>query len=79
MPLLDPYTYVRLQAWSDKEGRNGPKLDRARELLAEAAQRVCNAPGASALAWATPKDRGVADRVKIDILDALSELQKAGK
>jgi hypothetical protein len=143
MPLLDPYTYVRLQAWSawqngaqssyfwsfsdcgrgsswneytaprsnyapffldknsvtdakhlealresaedyeylvmlqkavvmaDKEGRNGPKLDRARKLLAEAAQRVCNAPGAAALVWATPKDRSVADRVRIDILDAL--------
>lgn len=149
MPSLDPYTYVRLQAWSawqygaqssyfwafsdcgggaswneytapgadyvpffiDKKsvtpgkhmeafresaedyeclvmlrdavaaarraGRNNPAVGRARKLLAEAAERVCGAPGALALGWATPKDRSVADSVRIEVLDALSRLQNA--
>jgi len=58
---------------------NPPALDRARKLLAEAASRVCDAKGASALAWAADKDRTVADQVRLEILETLMDLESANK
>jgi hypothetical protein len=50
----------------------------ARTLLSEAAGRVLNAPDADRLFWAEEwsrqKDRGVADQVRIEILDMLEAL-----
>lgn len=49
-------------------------LDRARQLLATAAERVCDAPGADQLRWSAPKDRTIADQIRLDILQTLSAL-----
>lgn len=57
-----------------KTGKHGPALDHAKALLATAAARVLDAPGANALLWADPKDRSVADAVRIEILEALVAL-----
>ena len=64
-------------ASADQPGVRSPALDRARKLLTEAAPRVCDAKGASALNWADEKDRGVADQVRLEILAALTELASA--
>jgi hypothetical protein len=66
-------------AAAGKHGANDPALDRARKLLSEAAPRVCDAKGASALAWATDKDRTVADEVRLEILEVLAGLSRGGK
>ena len=62
-------------AAAQKHGRQGPALDRARKLLAEAPTRVCEAKGASALSWAAPKDRTLADQVRLEILESLTALR----
>lgn len=61
-------------AAAEQAGRMGPVLDRARALLAGAADRVLNAAGVNVLTWAAPKDRGMADTVRMEILDVLAEL-----
>lgn len=61
-------------AEAEKNGASGPALDHARRLLREAADRVCNAKGTDALRWFDPKDRTVADRVRIEILEVLAQL-----
>lgn len=52
-------------------------LDRARQLLARAAATVCDAPGAGQLHWRDAKDRAIADRVRLEILDLLVQLSAA--
>lgn len=64
---------------ADRRGERGPALARARKLLAEAASRVCDAKDASALAWASDKDRSLADQVRLEILETLAELGRGGK
>jgi hypothetical protein len=61
-------------AAAETRGGRDPALERAKQLLAEAAPRVCDSPGAQALQWAEEKDRGVADRVRLEILEALAAL-----
>ena len=61
-------------ASAEKRGGRTTALDRARKLLAEAAPRVCDAKGASALVWSAEKDRTVADQVRLEILETLSAL-----
>jgi hypothetical protein len=63
-------------AQAEKKGVTGDALDRAKNLLAEAANRVCNAEGAKELNWADPKDRTLADKVRIELLEAITELQE---
>ena len=47
-------------------------VGRAEKLLAEAPARVLGAPGAeTGLMWSDPKDRTVAEKVRIDILEML--------
>jgi hypothetical protein len=62
-------------AAAERSGVSGLPLERARKLLNEAASRVCGDPGAVAFDWAKEKDRGIADHVRIEILDALTELR----
>jgi hypothetical protein len=75
---VEDYEYLGMLrdkiAAAGKAGRTGPALERARTLLAGAADRVLNAPGASVLTWSAPKDRGIADAVRAEILDALEGL-----
>ena len=61
-------------AAAEQAGSKGAALERAKKLLATAAERVLNAPDADKLMWAEPKDRTVADKVRVEILDALSAL-----
>ena len=75
---VEDYEYLGMLrdkiAAADQAGQKGPALERARQLLAGAVGRVLNAPGASVLTWSAPKDRGVADAVRMEILDALEGL-----
>lgn len=61
-------------AAAEKRGGADPEVEKARALLAGAAGRVCGAPGADRLQWSEEKDRGVADRVREELLDALDRL-----
>ncbi len=61
-------------ARAEKSGVHGSILDRAKMLLREAPLRVCDAPGASDFKWADEKDCTIADKVRVEILDALMAL-----
>jgi hypothetical protein len=50
-------------------------LTQARQLLAESAATVCAASNATAMPWAAPKDRSIADRVRLEILEMLVRLR----
>jgi hypothetical protein len=56
-------------------GRTGPALERARTLLADAPRRVCDAPGAVGMQWLEDKERGLADRVRLEILEIVADLE----
>ncbi len=58
----------------ERAGRTPPALAAAKALLAAAPSRVLDAPGADGLSWAAAKDRGVADAVRVELLDALESL-----
>jgi len=62
-------------AEAEKGGAKNKALENAKRLLAEAAPRVCCAPGANDFLWAQEKDRAVADRVRVEILEALVALR----
>ena len=61
-------------AAAEQAGRKGTAVERAKKLLATAAGRVLNAPDADKLMWAEPKDRTVADKVRVEMLEAMSAL-----
>lgn len=63
-------------ARAEEAGQKGPALERAKTLLASAAGRVLEAPGACDLMWEEPKDRSVADRVRVEMLDAMVALSE---
>ena len=75
---VEDYEYLAMLsskvAAAEQAGRKGPQLERARKLLAEAADRVLNATGADHLQWAQSKNRTIADQVRVEILDVLTEL-----
>lgn len=58
----------------DKKGMPSPALESARKLLARAPDRVLGAAGATLVQWKDAKDRDTADRVRVEILDALAAL-----
>ena len=61
-------------AKAENTGFKGLSLNNAKRLLNEAAARVCNAPGANSVKWSDEKDRTIADKVRVEILDALIAL-----
>jgi len=61
----------------ERAGRAHPALSRAKALLAGACQRVLKGERGANYRWDEDKDRGVADAVRAEILDVLTEL--AGK
>lgn len=63
-------------AEAEQRGVEARTLDRARQLLAGAADRVCGAQDTDALRWLEPKDRTLADRVRIEILETLAQLPR---
>ncbi|MCL4202203.1 MAG: discoidin domain-containing protein [Pirellulaceae bacterium] len=56
-------------------GRNDAAVERGQKLLDEAAAEVLMAEGAAGLKWHDAKDRGIADRVRTQILETLTALQ----
>lgn len=54
---------------------DNPALRRARELLETGPARVLDAAGADQLHWAAPKDRSLADAVRLEVLAALEALE----
>jgi hypothetical protein len=77
---VEDYEYLRMLrdrvAELESAGKKGEALDSARKLLASAADRVtASATKASAIEWAAPKDRSVADAVRVEVLEALMSLR----
>lgn len=76
---IEDYEYLVLLraavAAAEKQGRTGAAPARAKTLLTNAADRVCTAPDVTQWHWFVPKDRAVADRVRVEILDALEALK----
>lgn len=60
----------------ERSGKPHDRLAAARNTLATAADAVLDAPGAEKLGWSDPKDRTVADRIRVGLLDALESLQE---
>jgi len=58
----------------EKAGKNPPALARAKALLAGACDRVLAGATTQGYRWDAPKDRSVADAVRIEILEALTAL-----
>jgi hypothetical protein len=50
-------------------------LDHAEKILNEATDRVLSSPGANDIGWSTPKNRDVADQVRIEIGELLERLK----
>jgi hypothetical protein len=59
----------------DAAGAKSPALDRARAVLKNAPREVGEAPGATQMSWTRAKDRGVADRARLEVLQALKALR----
>jgi hypothetical protein len=64
---------------AERSGQKGAALERAKELLATGPDRVLNAPGVNGLTWAEPKDRTLADKVRVEVLEAIVALDRLGK
>jgi hypothetical protein len=58
----------------DNQGVKDASVERARKLLAEAAGRVTRPHAYAEFEWHEPKDRTIADRVRVEILDTLTDL-----
>ena len=75
---VEDYEYLSLLrdriAALEQAGTSGEKLASAQKVLATATAAVLNASGVDKLHWADPKDRGVADRVRLEILTTLEAL-----
>ncbi len=56
-------------------GRTGPAVTAGQALLADGARTVLAAEGVNQLHWEAPKDRTLAESVRVKILQALTELQ----
>jgi hypothetical protein len=78
---VEDYEYLVMlrDAIARAEQRGAPRdvLARARRLLVEAVERVCDPKTLTAFWWSQPKDRTVADRVRKEILDVLVALRGA--
>jgi hypothetical protein len=58
----------------ERAGRAVPMLHEAKALLDGAGDRVLAAEHATAYGWDVPKDRGLADQVRIEVLDMIAAL-----
>jgi hypothetical protein len=59
----------------EKKGRTGPAIQKAKDLLSSAADRVIKGQTSEALYWRNDKDRSVADKVRIEILRTMTQLR----
>jgi len=76
---LQDYEYMRMLRDRIVElaraNRSDPRLAAARKLLASAADRVTACmTGVAGIYWSKPKDRSIADKVRIEILEMLTRL-----
>lgn len=55
-------------------GRQGPQIEAAKALLETGPRRVIDDIKIGNLGWGEDKDRGVMDRVRLEVLEALTEL-----
>ena len=69
--LLDKLQAAVVEA--ERSEREDLLVQRGRRVLEQAVPRVLQSEGADGLNWHDPKDRSVADRVRREILDVLSE------
>jgi hypothetical protein len=60
----------------DRKGVRSPLLDQARKLVVEGPDRVTATITSDNLGWFEPKDRGVMDAVRVEVLDLLEKMQK---
>jgi hypothetical protein len=76
---IEDYEYlVMLQkqiAELEQQGGTNPIIKKAKDLLANAADRVVKDQTPQKLNWHQPKDRSVADKVRIEILEIMAQLQ----
>jgi len=60
----------------ERKGVKSPLLDQARKLAVEGPDRVVAGITSDNLAWSVPKDRGVMDQVRVQVLELLGKLAK---
>lgn len=77
---IEDYEYLRILcdriAELEKVGKPGGPIDSAKKLLGSAADRVTACiTDANAIKWVEPKDRTVADEIRVEILEALMRLK----
>ena len=63
------------QSWMPKDGAKAPQIARARKLLDELPKQVATYDE-SQIPWVRAKDRSAADKVRVQVLEALAELAK---
>ena len=74
---IEDYEYfVMLRDALAKAGADNPAVARAKGLLATGARRVLEAQNADKINWSDPKDRWVAETVRLEILETLTALGK---
>jgi hypothetical protein len=75
---IEDYEYLvmlkRAIAAAERRGGADAAVSQARTILKDAADRVLGTPTVASLQWDAKKDRSIADRVRIEILDALESL-----
>ena len=59
---------------AEASGRRDAAVERAKKLLKTAADEVLGKEGARTIHWHKPKDRRIADRVRVELLEALCDL-----
>ena len=74
--VADYQYFVMLRDAVAKADPGHPAVAKARELLATGARRVLEAPNAGRMSWLDPKDRWIAETVRLEILEALAALAK---
>ena len=77
---IEDYEYLRILcdriAELEKVGKLGGPIDSAKKLLGSAADCVTACiTDANAIKWVEPKDRTVADEIRVEILEALMRLK----
>ena len=74
---VQDYEYLAMlrDATTAAGNRDDPAVTRARELLATACERVLAGETRDNYRWSEEKDRGIADRVRVEIIETLTALR----
>lgn len=71
--------FVMLKDAIAKANPDNPALPKAKELLKTGAHRVLDAKNANKLNWSDDKDRWIAEKVRLEILETLVALEYSGR